>query len=86
MNISASCKICSCSPESIQHILSACSVLPKQAYIKRQSIVGKHIYQAYGKNMTKSKEQHIPNVLKNKTIKIMLILINKSVPANRPNI
>ena len=90
MNISASCRICSCSLESIQHILSACPVLAKQAYIERHNIMGKHIHQAYCKkykyNILKSKEQHIPKVMENKTIKIMWdmpILTNKSVTANR---
>ena len=81
INISASCRICSCS-------LSACPVLAKQAYIERHNNMGKHIHQAYCKkyDIPKSKEQHIPKVMENKTIKIMWempILTNKSVTANR---
>ena len=90
MSISASCRICSCSPERNQHILSACPVLAKQTYIERHNIMGKHIHQAYCKtyDIQKCKERYIPKVVENKMIKIMWdmpILTNKSVTANRPN-
>ena len=47
MNISASCRIYSCPPERIQHILSTCPVLAKQTYTERHNIIGKNIHQAY---------------------------------------
>jgi len=89
-NICGKCRLCEEKPESIEHVLSNCSVLAKTNYIERHNIVGRKIYLAHLKKdgVTITEELTKAKIYENQRIKIVWdwpIQTSKHIQANRPD-
>ena len=89
MNTCEKCRLCNAGPESVQHILSNCSVLAKTRYVERHNVVGRKVYNAFLKaHNAQCDETNKDKLFEDEHIKIMWdwpIRTNKTITANRPD-
>lgn len=86
-DVSPLCRMCRKTNETVQHIVSGCTILAGTRYLARHDIVGKHIHwlilKKYGIPTESKWYQHVPQTVTESTDGSVVIFWNKPIHTDR---